>query len=460
MKIIIIGAGLVGSSLAEHLLNQGHAIAVIELNHLRCEHLGDKLDVLVVEGSGSNPQDLETAGIESADMLIASTPVDEVNLTACMIAWQYEVPHRIARIRNADFITSSNRMKAEHFGITKVIYPEENTLNAVLNLVETPFAIDAQDFAQRSILLRSYRVTGDMPIAHRNLMELRNDPLGNMLLVVAIIREEEVIIPRGDTVIEPGDKPLFIFPREARDNVMKLVGVDAGEKLKAIVFGDTHTAINIARALQKEIDSVIYIDPDIEHGNLAAAKLHGIDVLHGNGDDVDVLKEANVRFADFFIAASEHNDENVMSCLLAKSEGAREAIAIVNDDQHTDLFLSIGINHIINPRQLTANGILNAILPGYVSAALHIQKTDIDVMRLRVSASAPVAHKPLKRSWKRVLGVSIVGAVLRDDAMIIPTGDTILLPGDLVIVFTRAVGIRRVRKLFGPDEEALAAGHA
>ena len=396
MKIIIIGAGLVGSSLAEALLRQGHDIAVIEQNSVRGEQIADKLDVLLVQGSGSNPQDLEHAGLERADMIIAATPVDEVNLIACMIARQYDVRHRIARIRNVDFIAGSDKLKPEDFGITRVIYPEENTLNAVLNFIETPFAIDAQDFSHRSVLLRTYEITKDMPVANRSLIGLRNDPRGNMLLVVAIIRNEQVIIPRGDTVIEAGDKPLFIFPREARSNFLGLVGVDAGSKKKAIVFGNTLTSINIARALQDELDSVTFIDPDFEHGNLAAARLQGIDVLHGNGDDVDVLKEANVRFADFFIAASEGNDENVLSCLLAKSEGAKEVIAIVTDDQHTDLFLSIGINHIVNPRQLTASGILNAVLPGYVSSALHIQKSDIDVLRLRVEAHSPVAGKPLK----------------------------------------------------------------
>jgi len=453
MKIIIIGAGLVGSSLAEALLHQGHDIAVIEQDAARGEQIADKLDVLIVNGSGSNPQDLEHAGLINADMVIAATPVDEVNLIACMIARQYEVQHRIARIRNADFIAGSERLAPEHFGITQVIYPEENTLNAVLNYVETPFAIDAQDFSQRSVLLRSYRISENMPLANRSLIDLRNDPKGNMLLVVAIIREEQVIIPRGDTIILPGDKPLFIFPRDARENVLSLVGVDTGSKKKAIVFGNTLTAINIARALQKELDTVTFIDPDFDHGNIAAAKLQGIDVLHGNGDDVDVLKEANVRFADFFIAASEGNDENVLACLLAKSEGAREVIAIVTDDQHTDLFLSIGLNHIINPRQLTANGILNAVLPGYVSSSLHIEKSDIDVLRLRVEAHSPVAGKPLKDSWRKAVGVSIVGAVLRDQQMMIPTGETMLEEGDLVIVFTRSAGIRRVRKLFGSQNQ-------
>lgn len=460
MNIIVIGAGLVGTSLAEHLQNQGHNITLIEAEGSRSESISEKLDVRVVNGSGSNPQDLEAAGLADAHMVIAATPVDEVNLIACMIARQYDVPHRIARIRNAEFIEGSPRLQPEQFGITKVIYPEENTLGAVLNFIETPHAIDAQDFADRSVLLRSYRITERMPIAGRSLMDLRNDPRGDALLVVAIIRQEKVIIPRGDAVILPGDRPLFILPRGALKDFLGLVGIDATAKRRAIVFGDTLTAVNIARALQQELDSVVYIDPDLKHGTLAAARLHGIDVLHGNGDDVDVLKEANVRFTDFFVAASEHNDENVLSCLLAKSEGAKEVLAIVNDDQHSELFLSIGIDHIINPRQLTASGILSAILPGYVSSALHIEKSDIDVLRLRVADDAAVAGKAIKNSWKRVLGVSIVGAVLRNGRMHIPSGETVLMPGDIVIVFTRASGINKVRRLFGSVKESSDAFHA
>ncbi|MDX9758196.1 MAG: Trk system potassium transporter TrkA [Bacteroidota bacterium] len=456
MNIIVIGAGLVGTSLAEQLQGQGHNVTVIEPNRERSETLRDKLDLRVVRGSGSNPRDLEDAGLDGAQMLIAATPVDEVNLIACMIAQQYDVTHRIARIRNADFA----RLQPELFGVTQVIYPEENTLSAVINLIETPHAIDAQDFAQRGVLLRSYLITAGMPIANRHLAELRTDPRGERLLVVAIIREGVVHIPRGDDTILPGDKPLFVFPREALADVLWLVSIDASAKRKVIVYGDTHTAINIAQAIRRVVESVTFIDPDLEHGNIAASRLQGIDVLHGRGDDADVLNEANVRYADFFIAAAEHNDENVLSCLLAKSEGAREVIAIVTDDQHTDLFLSIGIDHIINPRQQTANGILNSIFPGYVSAALHIQKSDIDVLRLRVTAHAPVAGRALKDSWKRVLGVSIVGAVLRDGAMIVPTGNTVLHPDDIVIVFTRAAGIRKVRKLFGASDPIGISGHA
>lgn len=460
MNIIVIGAGLVGTSLAEHLQTQGHDITLIEAEGGRSESIGEKFDVRVVHGSGSNPQDLEAAGLEDADMVIAATPVDEVNLIACMIARQYDVPHRIARIRNAEFIAGSTRLQPEQFGITKVIYPEENTLGAILNFIETPHAIDAQDFADRSVLLRSFLITERMPVAHLNLMDLRNDPRGDKVLVVAIIRGANVIIPRGEAVIRPGDRPLFIFPREALKDFLALVGVETSSKRRAIVFGNTLTAVNIARALKEELESVIFIDPDLAHGQLAAARLHGIDVLHGNGDDVDVLKEANIRFTDFFIGASEHNDENVLSCLLAKSEGAKEVLAIVSDDQHSELFLSIGIDHIINPRQLTASGILNAILPGYVSTALHIEKSDIDVLRLRVADDAAVAHKAIKHSWKRVLGVSIVGAVLRDGRMHVPTGETVLFPGDIVIVFSRASGINKVRRLFGSVEQSSDSFHA
>lgn len=453
MNIIIIGAGLVGTSLAEELQRYGHDIAVIENNLRRCEELGDKLDARMIPGSGSNPRVLRAAGLESADMLIAATPVDDVNLLACMIAREYGLPHRIARIRNTEYLAGDPRLRPEHFGITQVISPEENTLDAVLNYVETPFTIDAQDFAKRSVLLRSYSVTADMPIANRTLADLRNDPRGIQLLVVAIIRDEEVVIPQGDTVIQPDDRPLFIFPREARKKVLSLFNVDSSAKRKAIVYGNTVTAVNIAEALRDELDTVVYIDPDPEHGNIAAARLDGVDVLQGHGDDVDVLREANVRFADFFIAASEHNDGNVLSCLLAKSEGAKEAIAIVTDEQHSDLFNSIGIDHIINPRQLTASGILNAILPGFVGTALHIQKSDIDVLRLHVTPDSRVANRILKESWKRVAGNSIVGAVLREGEMIIPTGNTRLQPDDTVIVFTHRSGTRKVRKLFGLAEQ-------
>lgn|GEM_PF-19389 len=448
MNSIIVGAGLVGTSLAETLRQQGHDITVIDINISRCTYLSEKLDALIINGSGSDAKTLALAGIASADMIIAATPIDEVNLIACMIAKQYGVEHRISRIRSPMFGQRENALLPEHFGLTQVIYPETSTLNAILNIVETPGAVDAQDFQNRDVLLRSYVLSADMPITGRALAMLRADPAAAMLLVVAILREHEVIIPHGDTVLLPGDRPLFIFPRSALDDVLGLMGIDAHARRKAVVFGDTILAMNVARELEQTLASVILIDPDASHAAIAASQLTKGDVLHGSGDDADVLLEANIRFADFFIAATEQSDRNIFSCLLAKSEGAREVIAVVDDDKHLELFQSIGIDHVVNPKQLTAAGILNAIIPGSILSALHISKSDIEVLRLNVAKRSPVTGKALKQSWRKASGMSIVGAVLRGSDMLLPSGETVLQHGDIVLVFTRQAGIKRVRKLF------------
>jgi trk system potassium uptake protein len=458
MNVVIIGAGLVGTSLGETLRANGHDIAIIERNAPRCALIADTMDVLAIHGSGSNPKDLERAGIANADMVIAATPVDEVNLVCCSIAKQYNVEHRIARIRTDIF--SGGHVRPDHFGITQVIYPEQSTQDAVLNIVETPGAIDVQDFQQHAVLMRSFLLKEGMPIVDRDLRELNADPAGRLLLVVAIIRGDEVIIPRGESILRPGDKLLCIFPNSARRDVLGLMGIDSNAKRRVIVFGDTLTAINIASALESEVERVTFIDPDAKHADVAAAHLRSSDVLHGDANDIDVLIEANVRYTDFFIAATEQNDRNILSCLLAKSEGAKEVVAVLTDEKHLDLFQSIGINHVVNPRQLTAAGILNAVLPGFVGTSLHIQKSDIDVLRLPVRDRTAIAHRPLKDSWKRVVGTSIVGAILRDGEMLVPRGDTVLLPGDLVLVFARSAGVRRLRKMFGLENLTSGGIHA
>jgi trk/ktr system potassium uptake protein len=449
MQIIILGAGLVGTSLAEHLLSQNHNISIIEKNRERCESVGENLDALIVHGTGADPIDLESAGIEDADMLIASTPIDEVNIIACMLAKQYNVKHRIARIRNRNFVDGASKISLEELGITNIIYPERNTLEAVLNFIETPFAIDAVDFEGRSVFLRSYKITAEMPIANKSLVQLRMDSGEHLLLVVAIIRDDEVVIPRGDTIILCGDKPLFVFSRDSLQFFLSQIGLETGKNRKAVVFGNTLTSVNIANALQQELDSVVFIDPDPEHAEEAASLLRGMDVLLGNGDDTDVLREANIRNADYFIAAAEHSDENILSCLLAKAEGAKEVLAIVNDNQHIDLFHSIGISHVINPRQLTAAGILNAIHPGFVSSSLHIEKTDIDVLRFTVHDQSSVSGKSLQESWGKAIGKAVVGAVFRNKEIIVPSGATVLMPGDLVLVFSLSAGLKRLNKMFG-----------
>ncbi|MAT39879.1 MAG: Trk system potassium transporter TrkA [Ectothiorhodospiraceae bacterium] len=449
MQIIILGAGLVGTSLAENLLRQKHSITIIEKDPDRCAEVGEKLDALMIDGTGTSPVDLERAGIDSADMLIAATPVDEVNIIACMIARQYNVEHRIARIRNQAFIRGSERINPADFGITRIIYPEDHTIESVLHYIETPGAVDAQDFERGSVFMRSYRITEDMPIAGKSLLDLRSESGDEFLLVVVIIREGEVIIPRGDSFILPGDKPLFVFHRNSLKYFLTLVDAEYPATRKAVIYGNTLTSVNIAKMVREHLDIVVFIDPDLEHGNFAATELDGIDVLHGKGDDTDVLQEANVRFADYFIAASSEGDENILAALLAKSEGAKEAIAIIDDAQHTQLFQSIGIDHVVNPRQLTAAGILNAIHPGFVHSSVHIQKTDIDVLRFRVTEDCPIAGESLQDGWHKAKGKSVVGAVFRNEEIIVPKGSTILTPGDLVIVFTLSSGIKMLNKLFG-----------
>jgi trk system potassium uptake protein len=458
MNVVIIGAGLVGSSLGETLRTHGHDIAIVERDPPRCALVSDSMDVLAILGSGSNPRDLERAGIAQADMLIAATPDDEVNLISCGIARFHGVTHRIARVRSDMFAPGGPQ--PEDFGITQVIHPERSTLEAVLDIVETPGAIDMQDFQQRSVLLRSFLLKEGMPMIDRTLIDLRSDDAGRMLLVVAILRGGEVIIPRGATMLRAGDKPLCIFPRSSLRNVMSLVGVDSTARRRAIVFGDTLTAINIAVELEQQLGRVILIDPDARHADAAAARLRRSDVLLGDANDLDLLLEANIRYADFFIAATGQNDRNVFSCLLAKSEGAREVVAVVTDEAHRDLFHSIGIDHVINPRQRTAAGILNAVMPGLMAASLHIQKSDIDVLRLPVQENAPVAGTALKDSWKTAHGDAIVGAILRDGEMFVPRGDTVLHSGDTVLVFTRSAGLRSIRKIFGLDNLTAGTIHA
>ncbi|MGB2630244.1 MAG: Trk system potassium transporter TrkA [Candidatus Omnitrophota bacterium] len=450
MNIIIVGAGNVGFNLAEYFAALGHQITVIDQDKELCGQVNSKLDVFVVPGIGSSPAVLAEAGIATADMVIAVTSNDETNLLACNFAMQNGVKKRIARIKSPIYTANIPNVSLEQTGVTSVIEPERGVVERILQYVELPNVLETANFQSNQIYLRGYRISENMPIAHKTLMEAKALAGEDPILFVVIVRDGKNIPPMGDQMLLPGDQIVAIMPKESFETFRTLINSKAVKMDKIIVGGSSLTAIHLAEALKPLAEKIVLADPDPGHGHMAASILEGVDVFQGDSTDSSVLEEINVKNADCFIAAGDDPEDNIMSCLLAKAEGAKMVIAIREDDRYSGLFDSIGLDHVINTREITLNDIIERIQTVSIGTYLKLKSTDTEVIRLRVGAHSSAAGKSLKDLEKQFKKSVIIGCIIREGNVIIPWGGTIIEKDDEAIIFCRKETLKWVHKLFNP----------
>ncbi|MBN1356075.1 Trk system potassium transporter TrkA [bacterium] len=449
MRIVIIGAGMVGSSLAEELIFEGHDISIVEKDGELCRTIEEKFDVLVSHGSGSNPSILKYAGIEKADLLLAVTPDDEINIMACIIARQFNVKERIARIRSEDFLLNPPIVRLQELGVSRIIDPEKSVVESIMQFLQTPGAIEASAFENGKILMREFRITTDMPVVNKTLHEIRQMVKQHQILVMTILRNDLAIIPTGDEVVAENDEILAIFPAESLDAFLKLMNNQRGQVRKVIISGGTLTSLKLAKLLDKLIDQVILVVPDYDYGKQVANQLEQVEVLHGDCTDLDLLREIHAERADFFVGCNKNTDNNILASLLAKSLGTKEIIALSDQPRKSNrMFKSIGIDHVINPRLTTASAIMDIIHRGRMLSEIRIRDMDLEAVRILTGNNSKISNKPLKSAWKPLANKAIVGAIIRDEQLIIPEGESVLLPGDQAMIITREKTLDEIKRMF------------
>lgn len=448
MRIIIVGGGVVGSSVAEYLLRDGHALAMIETDPSLCARLSDKHDLQILNGSGSSPKLLREAGVENADLIVAVTPNDELNMVVCSIAAQYGVSQRIARLRDREFRKSNPAFDISKMGITDVIHPEKVMVDHILQYVATPHAVESANFEDGRVLMRGYRIRDNMALAGKTPREIREEITPEVVLFAAIVRDGKGMIPDGNTRFEAGDIVYALFPRESLERFMSLVGQEKMKTRKIIVTGASYALMEMSRALEDSEHKVVVVDPDLEQAKIVAGMFDGIEVIHGDCTDLDLLREINVASASFFISVAPEADYNMLSALLAKAEGAHEVIATSGETRHDRLFRSIGIDHVINPRLTAAREILEIISRGHISAVVQLANVDIEAVRFNVEADSEIVGMKIKSVAKRLKKGTIVGVIVRHGSLLLPDGETIVEAGDHLIVITRHANLATVAKLF------------
>lgn len=450
MNIIILGAGQVGSTVAESLVSEANDITVVDLDADKLKTLQDRFDLRTLVGNASHPSILEQAGIADADMLLAVTQSDEVNMVACKLAASlYNTPTKIARIRSVDYLANPVIFNADNFCVDFSICPEQILTDYIHKLIEFPEALQVLEFAGGKVSLVAVRAFEGGPLVGQPLSFMNTHMPNVDARVAAIFRQDRSIIPRGDTVIEANDEVFFIAATENIRSVLKeLRRMDKPAK-RVMIVGGGNIGRRLALALEKEYQVKL-----IEHNKKSCERLAGelshTLVLYGDGTDENLLLSEHVGDVDVFCALTNDDENNIMSSLLAKSGGARKVISLINRSAYVGLVQGGKIDIALSPAHVTIGSLLAYVRHGDVAAVHSLRRGAAEAIEL-------VAHGD--RQSSKVVGRRIdeidlpvganIGAIVRNGVVIMAHHDRLIEPDDHVIVFViNKQMISKIEKLF------------
>ncbi len=435
MKILIIGGGEVGYFLAGELSKENHDVVVVESDAERLQHISNSLDVLTLQGDGTSQKTLEEAGIKSADMLVAVTNSDEGNILACMIAREFGVKTKIARVRDHALSDPDSVLAPERIGIDLMIHPELETAKEILRLLRHPAAMDVMEFFNGQVVLLGLKPSEDAPILGKTLMELGRE-YGHMhYRVAAIARDKETLIPRGDQVIEKDDLVYVITRADAADEVYSVLHQEPILKVSDVmVLGASRTGLLVAEKLEEDQSiSVKLVDSNPEKAFQAAGRLPDTLVVEADGRDLDAIAAEGLVDMDAFVACTGSDETNIVTSLVSRHLGVKRIITTVQKKFYLPIIRAIGLEVGVNKHILTSNAILKYIRHGHVLSFSQVRGIEAATIVYSVSEKAKVTKKPL--CDLNFPEGSMIGAIRRRGDVFIPTGQTQVMPGDETLVF-------------------------
>ncbi|MBW2038856.1 MAG: Trk system potassium transporter TrkA [Deltaproteobacteria bacterium] len=447
MSIIIIGAGEVGYNVAWKLSHERKDIVVIDKDEERIERVSETLDVQAIHGSGSSMKVLRNAGIEEAEIVIAATNSDEVNMVSCLVAGvQASVPTKIARIRDPEYASNMQILGSDRLDIDLVINTDQEMVASILRILETPGATDVVDFAEGKIRMASFLVGEQSPIIGKQLMDLSKLYPDIRVIIAAIYRDNQVIIPRGKDKILERD---LVFLMGESPTISALISTAKSKHIsplrRVMIFGGGDVGLNLAKALEGMEISTKIIEPNEERCQFLAEELDKTMVLKGNFTSQDLLEEENVREMDAFVAVTPEEEKNILISLLAKRMGARRVVASINRIAYSPLAYQIGVDVVISPCLIAVNKILQYIRRGKIVNVATLPDDQAEVIEIEALETSDLINKPLK-NLRLPKGV-LVGSILRGGRLLIPYGETVILPGDKVAMVVATYALQQLEKL-------------
>ena len=450
MKILILGAGQVGTSVAANLVSESNDITVVDVDAGRLRELADRFDLRTLQGHGAHPDVLLRAGAEDADMIIAVTNSDETNMVACQVAYTlFHTPTKIARVRAPGFLEQEKLFGSDAFPIDVRISPEQLVTEYILRLIENPGTLQVTDFAGGRVRLVAVRAYYGGPLVGHELRALYDHMPHVDARVAAIYRHDRAIQPEGDTVIEADDEVFFVAaPKHIRSVMSELRRLEKPYK-RLIFAGGGNIGMRLARATERSF-RVKVIERDLERCKQIAEALERTIVLHGDAADEELLLEENVEDTDVFCAVTNDDEANILSAMLAKRLGAHKVMALINRTAYVDLVQSGPIDIAISPQQATIGSLLKHVRRGDVVMVHSLRRGAAEAIEA-IAHGDETSSKVVGRAIEDIhlpKGASI-GAVVRGDEVIIAHHDTVIQSEDHVILFLQdRLRVTEVEKLF------------
>lgn len=450
MKIIILGAGQVGGTLAEHLAGEANDITIVDTDADRLRDLGDRLDIRTILGRGSFPTVLRQAGADDADMLVAVTNSDETNMIACQVAFTlFHTPTKIARVRESAYLVRADLFNNEAIPVDVLISPEQVVTNYIKRLIEYPGALQVIDFAQGKVQLVAVKAYYGGPLVGQELRQIREHMPNVETRVAAIFRRDRPITPQGNTVIEADDEVFFIAAKgHIRAVMSELRRLDDSYK-RIIIAGGGNIGERLAEAIENRYQvKIIEMNPNrCRH---LSDKLDNSIVLQGSASDRDLLMEENIGETDIFLALTNDDEANIMSSLLAKRLGARKVMSIINNPAYVDLVQGGEIDVAISPQLATIGSLLTHVRRGDIVSAHSLRRGAAEAIEI-VAHGDKGSSKVVGRAIKDI-GLpqgTTIGAVVRGETVLIANDSTVIESNDHVILFlVDKHCIREVERLF------------
>lgn len=447
---MIVGAGLVGQYLCEKFSVEGQEVILIDSDKEKLQRIERELNILTVHGSGASARTLAEAGIARTDMFIAVTDSDEVNLVSCIMSRQYDIATRIARVRNEEFLTPGLTQNEEALGIDLIISPDWAMAEVIMQLTRVSEAFYTAEFADGRILLLGYQVQKNNPFVGLTLFELKHHQATRHFVITAITREGKTIIPHGDTTIMAGDKIYLMIPSDEMAEIEQIFNVTSHLPDKVFIIGGSDIGYMVARQLEELNVNVKIVEADKERCDFLSENLGHTIVLNFDGLDAHDLLEEGIEFADLVIAVTGSDTTNILSSLLAKHHGAKRCITKITHHDFMPMLGKLGIDVALSPRQVAADMILRYVRRGSVISITTILDTDAEVMEITVPEHKNFDQVPIK-DLTCPPGL-IIGAVVRDNKVFVPSGGSVIRPGDNLVTFFRQETAKEVENFFSPGQ--------
>jgi trk/ktr system potassium uptake protein len=443
MKIVIVGAGAVGSLVAERLAGDFHNVTMIEADEAIAAQAQQSVDALILRGNGATVEKLKEAGADKAKIVIAVTNHDEINMLACIQAGNLGVATRVARVRNPEYCHDET---ASLMGIDRVINPDRVAVEEIHELLMRPAATDLYEFADGRVQVIGARVAAGASVLGKTLREVEEEIGSRWALVAALTRAGETIIPRGDDALQEDDHVFLVGRRGKVTEALSHLARPRQRVQTTMIAGASSLGVSLAERLHQDGIHVRLIEPDPETAQRASERLDGVLVLNGDAADGEFLRSESLESMDAFVAVSDDEQLNLTSCLWAKQRSNAKAIALIKRPNFVPLALDIGIDAAVSPRLSMARAIMRFFRRGSVLSHTSLPGSEAEIMELEATDKSPIIGKPL--ATLELPQEAIVAALIKPYQVVVPRGSDVIEPGDKVLVFALPSAMKSFQKLF------------